>query len=278
MKRAVRHHILLCGVALFTAVVSPQSIRAQTGAEPRLIFSFYGGVAKGPDIYQVPRQPLFLLFQTDLHDTLQLTRNLTTAPTVGMNASLYQPSGFGLTAEIAYVGLRIDDFCRMIFEHTDPQLRNQQVCNDISSRTLTVSNVGITLGGAYRLWARNPVTPYVRVQGGVGIRSTSIVETVGRYNAVGIDGVVRPTDRVVINDDSDVVVRPFFVGAAGVTLEVARGYQIRVEIRDHLMRLERPTGPANDLAQVNTEGFWGHAPALVFGFDIVLEQKRGRRY
>ncbi len=277
MKGAVRIRIV-CWLGLLAAAPLPRSVGAQTGDEPRLIFSFYGGVAKGPDVYQIPRQSLFLLFQTDLHDTLQLTRNLTTAPTVGMNASLFQPSGFGLTAEIAYVGLKIDDFCRMVFEHTDPQLRNRQVCNDISSRTLTVSNVGITLGGAYRLWARNPVTPYARVQGGIGIRSTSIVETVGRYNAEGIDGVVRPTDRVVINDASDVVVRPFFVGAVGVTLAIASGYQIRFEIRDHLMRLERPTGPADDFAQVNTEGFWGHAPALVFGFDIVLEQKRGRRY
>ena len=269
---------ILCWLGLCAATLMPHGADAQTGAEPQLIFSFYGGVAKGPDVYRIPRQPLFLLFQTDLHDTLRLTRNLTTAPTVGMTASLFQSSGFGLAAEIAYVGLRIDDFCQMVFERTDPQLRNRQGCNDISSRTLTVSNVGITLGGAYRLWARNPVTPYARVQGGIGIRSTSIVETIGRYNAVGIDGVVRPTDRVIILDNSDVVVRPFFVAAIGVTLEVARGYQIRAEIRDHLMRLERPTGPANDLAQVNTEGFWGHAPALVFGFDIVLQQKRGRRY
>lgn len=259
-------------------LVLPHAASAQTGSEPRLVFSFFGGIAKGPKLYDIPSQPLALVFQTDVFDTLALRRRLTTAPTVGMNATLYQPSGFGLVAEIVYVGLRIDDGCDMVFEHTDPQVRNRQVCNDITQRVLTVSNVGITLGGAFRPWGRNPVSPYARLQGGIGIRSTSIVETVGRYNAVGSDGVVRPTERVVIRDDSDVAVKPFFAGALGLDFALGSGYLIRAEIRDQLILLERPTGPADELARTSTESFWGHQPALLFGFGIVLEQKRGRRY
>jgi hypothetical protein len=172
----------------------------------------------------------------------------------------------------------MDDTCEILYEHQDPQRRNDQVCNDVSQRVLTVSNVGITLGGAYRLWGRNPVSPYARLQGGIGIRSTSIVETVGRYNAVGLDGVIRPTERTVIRDDSNVAVKPFFVGALGLDFTIGSGYLIRAEIRDQLVLLERPTGPADELARANVESFWGHAPALLFGFGIVLEQKRGRRY
>jgi hypothetical protein len=104
------------------------------------------------------------------------------------------------------------------------------------------------------------------------------VETVGRYQAAGVDGVIRPTERVVIRDDSNVAVKPFFVGAVGLDLTVGSGYLLRAEIRDQLVLLERPTGPADELGLVNVESFWGHAPALLFGFGIVLEQKRGRRY
>ena len=48
--------------------------------------------------------------------------------------------------------------------------------------------------------------------------------------------------------------------------------------KEWLVLLERPTGPADELARATVESFWGHAPALLFGFGIVLEQKRGRRY
>jgi hypothetical protein len=273
LRQAIRWMGILAVVLLL-----PPAAHAQAGPEPRLVFSFFGGIANGPKLYNIPSQPLALVFQTDLFDTLALRRTLTTAPTAGINATLYQGSGFGLAAEIVYVGLRMDDTCEMLYEHEDPQRRNDQVCNDISQRVLTVSNVGITLGGAYRLWGRNPVSPYARLQGGIGIRSTSIVETVGRYNAVGIDGVVRPTERIVIRDDSNVAVKPFFVGALGLDFTIGSGYLIRAEIRDQLVLLERPTGPADELARTTVESFWGHAPALLFGFGIVLEQKRGRRY
>jgi len=82
----------------------------------------------------------------------------------------------------------------------------------------------------------------------------------------------------VIRDDSKTSAAPIFVGAIGVMFAVSSGYQIRAEIRDQLVRLERPTGPADDQARVNKEGLWSHVPSLVFGFDIVLEQSRGRRY
>jgi hypothetical protein len=82
----------------------------------------------------------------------------------------------------------------------------------------------------------------------------------------------------VIIDQSESAVKPMFVGALGVMFALGSGYQIRAELRDQVLRLERPTGPADDLARVNKEGFWSHIPSLVFGVDIILEQKRGRRY
>jgi hypothetical protein len=85
-------------------------------------------------------------------------------------------------------------------------------------------------------------------------------------------------ERAVISDEQNVSIYPLVGGAAGVMFTLSPGYQIRAELRDQLMILQRPTGPANDLAVAEIESFIGHAPALVFGFDIVLERKRGRRY
>jgi hypothetical protein len=262
---------------LAAAMFLPGHAAAQTNPEPRLIFSIFGGVAKGPDLYEIPQQPLLLVF-TPEYDTLALRRQTTTAPMVGVNATVYRSSGFGLVAEAAYVGIRIDDNCRMLYERTDVQRRNYQVCTDITRRVGTVSNVGFTLGGAYRFFARNAVSPYVRLQGGISIQSASLVEMVGTYNEVTQDNRIVPRERVVIEDQSTISAHPMFAGAVGVSFALSPGYQIRAEVRDHLMRFQRPTGAAGDQGQVPIEGFWGHAPALVFGFDIVLERKRGRRY
>jgi len=263
--------------ALAAVWCAPAGAGAQVNPEPRLIFSIFGGVAKSPDLYEIPRQPLLLVFAPE-YDTLAVHRRTTTAPTVGVNATVYRSSGFGLVAEAAYVGIRIDDDCRLLYEHTDLQRRNYQVCTDIARRVGTVSNVGFTLGGAYRLASRSAVSPYVRLQGGIAIQSASLVEMVGTYNEVTTDNRIVPRDRVIIQDESTVSVHPMFAGALGISFALSPGYHIRAEVRDHLMRFQRPTGPADDQGDVPIEGFWGHAPALVFGFDIVLERRRGRRY
>jgi hypothetical protein len=135
--------------------------------------------------------------------------------------------------------------------------------------------VGITIGGAARLVPQHPVSPYVRLQGGIGIRSWSIVSMSGRYQSGN-----QFRDRPVLLDDRTTSVQPMFVGALGVMFSLGSGYQLRAELRDNLMLLERPTGPADEQARVpvSKESFWSHVPALVFGFDIVLESRRGRRY
>ena len=257
---------------------APAALESQTRPEPRLIFSIFGGVVNGGDLWDIPAQPFLLVFGPAQWDTIRLRRRLTTAPIAGLNATVYQSSHFGITAEAVYLGLRIDDDCAMVFENADVQQRNAQVCNDVTRRVRTVSNVGFTLGAAYRLASRSAVTPYVRAQGGVSVRSSSLIEVAGRYNEVLANGSVVVRERAVIDDESRTSVTPMLAVAAGVMFAVAPGYHLRAEIRDHLLVLKRLTGPADDRAMVTTESFLSHAPALVFGIDIVLERQRGRRY
>jgi hypothetical protein len=261
-------------VALVAAsALAPRPGHAQERSEPRLMFSFFGGISNGSALFDIPVQPLTVI-NTPLYDTLALHRSITSALSVGMNATLFGSSNIGVTAEIVYLGLRTDDSCDLLYEHPDPEEKNRAVCDDITQRTRTVSNVGITLGGAFRMQSRSAVSPYVRLQGGIGIRSLSIVQMGGRFPT----STGQFADRAVIIDQSESAVKPMFVGALGVMFALGSGYQIRAELRDQVLRLERPTGPADDLARVNKEGFWSHIPSLVFGVDIILEQKRGRRY
>ncbi len=50
------------------------------------------------------------------------------------------------------------------------------------------------------------------------------------------------------------------------------------EVQDAMIPLEQLTGPANDLARAPTSTKVFHRLSLRFGLDVVLEQKRGRRY
>lgn len=263
-------------VLVCTAVA--RSVVAQTRPESRLLVSFYGGVARYGNLWEIPKQPLLRVFGTPTWDTLRLNRTLTTAPTVGLNVTYYPSSHLGFTADIVYLGLRIDDTCDPLYLSIDAQNRNLQLCNNITQSTHTVSNVGFSAGVAYRLASRSPVTPYGRLQAGLSVRSSSLVEVVGTYSAEDATGTLQNYSRAVIEDPDPTSTHPLVVAAIGFTFAFSPGYQLRAEVRDHLLILERPTGPANDSRRAPTENFLGHAPALVFGFDIVLEKSRGRRY
>ena len=268
---------IVAGIGIFAAAM-PQHSLAQSAPDTRLMFSIFGGIASHGDLWHIPKQQYLTLLPQPLYDTLNLRRRLVTGPVIGVNATFYGSSHWGLSGEIVYVGLRKDTDCSFVYMVPDGQQRNEQVCNDITATVTSASNVGVSVGGAFRFLTRSLVTPYVRLHGGLSIRSSSLVQTVGRLALTLPDGSVALRERIVISDDQDVRLYPLVAGAAGIMFTLSPGYQIRVEVRDQLMVLQRPTGPANDLAVVDIESFIGHSPALVFGFDIVLEQKRGRRY
>jgi hypothetical protein len=263
---------------VLACAAAAESTVAQTRPEPRLLVSFYGGVARYGNLWEIPKQPLLLVFGQPQWDTLRLERTLTTAPMVGLNVTYYRSSHLGLTADIVYLGLRIDDTCDPLYLYTDAQNRNLQLCNNVTQSTRTVSNVGFSAGVAYRLSSRGPVTPYARLQAGLSVRSSSLVEVVGVYAAQDATGVIQNYSRAIIEDLQPTSTHPMGAAAIGITFAFSPAYQLRAEVRDHLIVLERPTGPADDRRRAPTENFLGHAPALVFGFDIVLEKSRGRRY
>lgn len=278
--RVRRFTVLGVTLLLLSATVSRSA--AQTRPDPRLIFSVFGGVLRVGELWSIPEQPLAQLFGPPLYDTLRLNRTLTTAITAGLNGTLYRSGGWGISAEAVYLGLRIDDDCEVVAENPDVQQRNVETCNDINQRTRTSSMVMLSVGGAYRFASRALVIPYVRLQAGIAVRSGSVVETAGRYTSQTIDQFGNPTtsvqERLVIDDESTVAVRPGLGAGAGLMLAFDPGYQLRIELRNHVLFLERPTGPADALGRVETDLVLKDAPALVIGFDIVLERRRGRRY
>ncbi len=269
-SRAGLRQAAVAAAALLTATAAPAT--AQEGAQPRLFFTVNAGIVFGGNLWTVDKQPVALLGGIAF-DTMRISRQVTSGLAAGLTATLYTSTHLGFSFEAEYLGQVIDDECSMVYESDlDPQRRNAQVCETMDQIQATAATTGFYLGANYRFTPRGAFSPYVRVQGGVSLRNTSVVEASGVFVA---DGDVQ--ERVVIQDRSGTRIAPTAALALGVIIPLSPSYLVSFELRDHLIQMQRVTGPAV-VGIAPTENFLMHAFAVTFGFSIVLEKKRGRRY
>jgi hypothetical protein len=258
---------------LIAATATAAPLAAQEGAQPRLFFTVNAGVVFGGNLWTVDRQPVAIIGGAAF-DTMRISRQLTSGLAVGLTATLYTSAHLGFSFEAEYLGQVIDDACTMVFESDlDPQRRNAQVCETMNQIQPTASTTGFYLGANYRFSPRGAFSPYVRLQGGVSLRNTSVVEASGVF--VGDDNSIQ--ERVIIQDRSGTRVAPTAGIALGVIIPLSPSYLVSFEVRDHLIQMQRVTGPAV-VGIAPTENYYMNAFAVTFGFSIVLEKKRGRRY
>ena len=278
MTRAVRRGTrrLLGALALGFVPGARAGTSAQERPEPQLLLTIFGGASGGATLYSGLRQPLTLIEDPAAADTLDLGRRLSPAIMFGASTTYFPTPHFGLSAEIAFLGLGRDDTCAMAY--TDPTLAsagfNSQMCDDIAGTGGSASTIAFYVGALYRIAPRGGIKPYLRAQGGITTRNSSTVELSGRF--VDGSGIVR--NRLVIADPDAGGVDPSASFGLGFMLAFAPGYQARLEFRDHLLFVDRVNGPANVFGQAPTERVLVHSPGLVLMLDIVLERKRGRRY
>jgi hypothetical protein len=177
---------------------------------------------------------------------------------------------------MVFLGPGLDDDCTMVYTAPSPLQAddNEEACSDIAATGRIASTIAFSVGGLYRIAPRGAVKPYLRAQAGITLRSGTTVEVSGRF--VDAQGVVR--SRLVIADPNHGTLNPTASFGAGVMVPFAPGYQVRLEFRDQLLFLRRVSGPADALAEAQTERMLVNSFGLALMLDIVLEQKRGRRY
>lgn len=264
----------LCALALWS--VPGVSARAQERPEPQLLLTIFGGASGGTPLYNGLRQPVALIEDPTATDTFELGRRLSPAIIFGASTTYFPTPHFGLSGEIAFLGLGRDDDCSMAYTDPVPASAgfNRQVCDDIRATGGSASTVVFYVGALYRIAPRGAIKPYLRVQGGISTRNSSTVEVSGRF----VDESGSVNNRLVIEDPDPGGVDPSASFGLGFMVAFAAGYQARLEVRDHLLFVSRVTGAADRFAQAPTEQILIHSPGLVLMLDIVLEQKRGRRY
>jgi hypothetical protein len=263
-------------LALSGALAAPTA--AQTASQPNMVLTILAGVVTGHDLWIIDKQPLCLLGAggacSGNYDTLRLSRSISPSLALGAAATYFPWPHVGFHAEVSYLGLPMDDGCiGPVTYQPDADNRAQQMCDNLGGQAGSGGAISLFVGVTLRAATRRAFSPYVRGSVGMVNLSRSTVEVIGAY----VDGT-GPQERQVIFDQSPRRRTPMFGAAAGFTSPLGTGYQFRLEVRDVMTSLERVTGPANDLAISPVATSFYHHFALILGFDVVLERKRGRRY
>ena len=246
---------------------------AQTGVQPNLVLTIFGGAVTGHELWAVGKQPLSVL-GTSNYDTLELSRSITSSIVVGAAATYFVSPHVGLHLEMSYLGLPIESGCIGLYYNADAENKNQQVCDGIQAQPSDGGAITIFGGVTLRAAPRRSFSPYVRGNVGIVNQSRSTIDMAGAF----ADGSGAVFVRQVIADPKPRRTSVLLGAAAGFTTPLGPGYQFRLEARDLIVSLDRLIGPANALGIGPVAARSYHHIALTLGLDVVLERKRGRRY
>ena len=149
-------------VSLLLAATVPAA--AQTGSQPNLVLTIFGGAVTGHHLWTVGKQPLSVLGSSPTkYDTLRLSRSINSSLVLGATATYFLSPHVGVHAEISYMGLPMDSGCDSLFLHPDSIAgntidlrRNAQMCDNIRSQSASGGAITIFGGVTLRAAPREP--------------------------------------------------------------------------------------------------------------------------
>jgi len=269
--RACRRPTVLALVCL--AAVLPRQATAQTGSQPNLVLTLAAGVADGAGLWTVPRQPFCPVYSggscAGPSDTLRLAREQSSSITIGAAVSYFPGPSVGIQAEMAYLGLPLSDACTVL--NASPSQQSRQLCANMQGASHSTGAISFAASALVRAASRSQLSPYLR--GGVGL----VTFDHSPIELVGVDSA-GPNSYQVYIDDSPQRIALSFVAGAGFTVALGPAYRFRLEARDAITRFQRVTGPSDASLVPPTAAKFFHHFVLTMGLDVVLEQKRERRY
>jgi hypothetical protein len=260
--------VLIIATLLLGSAALP--VRGQaTKDQARLIFTVSGGVVVGDDLWFIQNQPAEFAAPAD---TFAIGRDIRTTLGIGFAGSYFPGDNLGWNLEGFLLGLGFEDRCRLAFSSGSADAAT--TCQSIQGATKSATAVTLSAGPVLRFNSRSLISPYARANLGLVISNQSSIRTIGQFPTS--EGTA---ERIIYDDDHESRVAPALVLGAGFTAAVAKGYQLRWEIRDNIVGIERVTGstPHSDLIPPH-EMTYKHLFSMTIGFDVVLERRRGRRY
>ena len=254
------------GSGAFPAVVAAQA----TGDQSSLVFTLSLGFVGGSRLWSSSPQPVQFINPAD---TLALERRIRSTLGGGIGGAYFPGENVGFTVEAFLIGLGFEDSCRHLFPSGAASIA--EVCASIQGTEKAATSVILSGGTIFRFNSRKSISPYVRANAGLVLSNQSSLRTVGQF----VNSTGQIVDLFVYSDDHDSRVDPSLALGVGFTAAVAKGYNLRWEVRDNITGIQRVTGP------IPTAGFvpphqrvFKHLFSMTLGFDVVLERRRGRRY
>ncbi|HYF38164.1 MAG TPA: hypothetical protein VD930_00655 [Gemmatimonadales bacterium] len=240
-----------------------------TKDQARLVFTVSGGFVGGRDLWAIDAQPIQF---TDPIDTVALGRRIRSTLGIAFAGAYFPGDNLGFGLEGFLVGLGFEDRCRVTFSSGSTDLIES--CQSIQGATKSATAVAVTVGPIFRVNSRSLISPYARANVGLVFSNQSSLRTTGRY--LTPDGF---STLIVYDDDHETRVEPALAFGFGFTAAVARGYQLRWEVRDNIVGVQEVTSAPPQARVVPPHDVtYKHLLSVTIGFDVVLERRRGRRY
>jgi hypothetical protein len=261
--------ITVAGLLLaFAAPLPAQATRDQA----KLMFTIAAGMGFGSSLWSVGRQPIEGLQATA--DTFALARRIRRGLNIYMSGTYFRGANLGFSGEAALVGLGYSDNCDRVFDSGSE--RAGIICNTLDESDKPSSAVLVSAGPVFRVGSQSAVSPFVRANIGLLLSSQSSVRTQALVpDPLSGDAVVF----LVYDDPNPRRLRVAFTVGGGFTMQLAPGYQVRLEARDNILPIQRVIGAAARDGDVPPrEVTYRHVPSIAIGFDVILERRRGRRY
>jgi Outer membrane protein beta-barrel domain len=257
--------------ALATLVAVPAAAQ-RTADQARLSLGLSAGATTGTSLWRITGQPI--IGSSVEIDTVNIGRKSKSSLAVVFHGTYFPGDHWGFTGEAMLVGLGFEDTCEISF--SSGSANNAEICNSINGNDSPGSAVSLSVGTLYRVWSQRIISPYARVNAGLVISQHSSVDTEGSFTGDSAEAVAFR----VYADPSRRQVSPVLGLGVGFTAALGRGYQLRWELRDNIIGVDQVTGPTFGSPNLEPphEIAYKHVWSVTFGFDVLLERRRGRRY
>jgi hypothetical protein len=240
-----------------------------TGDQARLVFTVSAGAVGGKQLWSSSPQAIQF---TDPADTFALERRIRSTLAVGFGGAYFPGENLGLSVEGFLLGLGFEDSCQHLFSSGSADVAT--VCRSLQGKRKAATSVALSAGSIFRVNSRKLLSPYARLNLGLVFSNQSSLRTVGQFpTPMGV------ADLIVYSDNRDSRIDPSAALGVGFTAAVAKGYQLRWEVRDNIVGVQRVTGTVPETGSIPPhERVFKHLFSMTIGFNVVLERRRGRRY
>jgi hypothetical protein len=257
---------VMTGALLVLVWVRPVPAQ-ETGDQARLMLTVGAGFVGGGNLWTVGKQPI-LDEISGISDTFALRKEAREGIGAVFSGTYYPGSHVGFVAEAVFLGLGSRDGCQGTI--VSGSLRNSTVCTTINGHTRSPTTVALSGGAVYRFAIRKPIEPYVTVQAGLAITQVSYMRVIGNTD--------QNADFIVYSDETPRSTTLYGSFGGGIAAFVGKAYRLRMEARDHYLGITRVVGPGVVGGRPPNRVEGKHVFSLMFGLDVVLERRRGRRY